>query len=696
MSSSGVRLGTATVSDDLETSLSPSFSHEEGSIYSLSRASFSSQLSQLTSLPLPKPAALSSSISSLLTSTAAVKALTGAAEQIQKWIRKASDLLGGLDAEDDVEWAAAGGRDGLAEVDGAVGRFEGLIGTYVESIERLQLRDDAATVPAEKANDLIQQMETILVEWREVRASLNGLKEQMELAMEWEELWNVVFGDISTEKENLCRMVFQLEEKRHMTLLAEMSGAKRSSADLIELETMAEGSASKMGRLQEHHHHQANSPSVSSPSPPLQSPRSAISEREPSLLALVARMQPLRASLDFLPMRLSSFYMRAQKRFPTACQELQSRREELENEWKSLEKDADALRHELSEDRFVAVFRSAGRQAQTMCESVSRSIGKLKEAIRSDMQHSDPASFARKIETHEAKKVHYGPAIERVIAIIERGVSDRLTVNGEILRLQAEIKSQWESLEQEIREMDGEIDRLNNETFSNQLRDSISTVVSMDQSIISNATDTPRSSVASSTILANRTGGKGNMTPRTPSNLSFGDGPKLSRLPRFNSGHRDVVKLAESGTSRSPRVAIKAGSRSSYSSGSSGSFAATMKPGRDLTPPSIKPYEVSPQLPPLATARTAVSSTMTPPDVRPKWNSSPSMRGTVVGHDFHALHLTEPSRHDHYQKKKLIPNKPRSMESMTDMRSPRPRLASAAGGTSNTRIVSSERPRWRF
>ena len=90
------------------------------SIYSFSRASFSNQLSQLTSIPLPQPASLEASIENISTALSAVRALNGAAEQIQIWIKKASDVLSGLDSEDDVEWAAAGGREGLDEVDKAI------------------------------------------------------------------------------------------------------------------------------------------------------------------------------------------------------------------------------------------------------------------------------------------------------------------------------------------------------------------------------------------------------------------------------------------------------------------------------------------------------------------------------------------------------------------------------------------------
>ncbi|KAK3079444.1 hypothetical protein LTS18_004842, partial [Coniosporium uncinatum] len=97
------------------------------SIYTLSRASLTSQLSQLTSIRLPRADHLALNIKSIPTSTAAARALNDAARQIKMWIKKATEVLDGLDAEDDVEWAAAGGREGLSEVDTAIHKFESLI-----------------------------------------------------------------------------------------------------------------------------------------------------------------------------------------------------------------------------------------------------------------------------------------------------------------------------------------------------------------------------------------------------------------------------------------------------------------------------------------------------------------------------------------------------------------------------------------
>lgn len=112
---------------DASSFFNPFGRQRPGSIYTLSRASFASQLAQLTSLQLPDAESLSSKINALPSSKAASRALRGAAEQIRSWISKASEVVSGLDGEDDVEWAAAGGREGLEEVDHAITRFEQLI-----------------------------------------------------------------------------------------------------------------------------------------------------------------------------------------------------------------------------------------------------------------------------------------------------------------------------------------------------------------------------------------------------------------------------------------------------------------------------------------------------------------------------------------------------------------------------------------
>ncbi|KAI6882937.1 karyogamy protein [Hortaea werneckii] len=517
-----------------------------GSIYTLSRVSFTGQLSQLTSMRLPDANSLAKRISFIPTSKEAAKALSDATDQIRMWITQASEVLNGLNAEDDVEWAAAGGRDGIEEVDNAITRFDKLIQVYVTSIERLQTRKDVAELSPEELMGSVKQMETVITSWQKVKQTLKGVKEQVEVAMEWEELWNTVLGEIAQELEALNRLVFEMEEKRHDGAQSLLNG--KDSIDLNELETIVE---ERPGRGPPPQNNRFSVPPFS-PSSPMQPSASQQESRESSgLIALFARMQPLRASLDFLPMRLSVFHCRGNTVFPTGCLDLEQRRDQLEAQWKKLESDAESLRRELGEDRWVLVFRNAGRQALKMCESIARSYAKLREGIDADEHHASPHSYAKKVESYEAKKVHYGPAIERVLAIIDRGVLDRLTVNGEILRLQSDMKRRWAGLQADMRDMDSILEDFASEArHEKQLRDSVSTVMSSERSIASSLVDTPGSSPASSVVGASR---KSSFVGcRTPTPLANGKTRQASYTTQAPaSASRSTSRIPSSGSASS-------------------------------------------------------------------------------------------------------------------------------------------------
>ncbi|KAK4105307.1 KAR9-domain-containing protein [Parathielavia hyrcaniae] len=609
-----------------------------GSIYTLSRASFANQLAQLTSIQLPDADSLSNKISAIPTAQAATKALIGAAEQIRGWIHKASEVIGGLESDDDVEWAAAGGREGVEEVENAIVRFEELIRVYVGAIEELQARQDIADVWADDLRRAVAQMEAILEEWAKMRNTLHNVKAQVEIAMEWEELWNMVLGDIENEMDDLARLVFEMEERRHKSLLP---AATSDGIDIGDLDTVDDDTPRAPARLQPTNNRFSLpafpvSPTSPSPSAPV------ISQDDSSLLALFARMQPLRASLDFLPMRLSVFEARAESIFPTACEELETRRSELDAGYKKLEKDAESLRKELGEDRWILVFRGAGRQAQKMHDSVERSVAKLREAIDTGMHLTNQPTMSKKLENYEAKKTHYGPAIERVLSIIDRGVKDRLTVNGEILRLHAEMQSKWEELKEAMADLDASVEELHAERREQQLRDSVSSMLSNDMSTVASGTETPQSSPPSSVIMSSM--GLSNSTqlqaPKQRSTSATPANRRQSSLPTPTSQVARRPVASRMSTLSVPGVPSRDGSAT-----------------------------------PTASRLSRPSSSMA---TRPKWNASINTSDIDTGHNFKPLTLTTPSP---YAKK--TPSSASKLPTLA-ARSPLSRAASASPIPENT------------
>ncbi|RAH55181.1 KAR9-domain-containing protein [Aspergillus piperis CBS 112811] len=575
------------------------------SIYSFSRASFSNQLSQLTSIPLPQPSSLEASISSIATAPAAVRALTGAAEQIQIWVKKASDVLGGLDAEDDVEWAAAAGREGLEGVDKAIIRFESLINVYVRAIEEVQLREDIGDVSTDSLQTIVVQMDTIIQSWANIKNRLRGVKGQVELAMEWEELWGNVLGDVTVEVESLTGLIFEMEEKRHWTLAGEQDSSA-SGLDINELETIVEETPSQAQLLSSKR--LSIDPILTGPPtmdmPVIQTPHDDTNHS--NLIALFARIQPLRASLDFLPMRMSMFQARAERIFPSACEELEERRGHLEQSFQKLEQDADALQKELNEDRWILVFRNAGGQAQKMFDSVERSIAKLQEAIETCAHLHDATLFTKRIESYEAKKQHYVAAIERVVSIIRKGVDDRLTVNGEILRLLSDMTSRVDALKASVRVMDEWLEDINF-VRSQHLRDSISSIMTMDSPLTGSVADTPGSSPASSVVMTPANPLKGSATPmgtssRRGSSVSSAARTTMSKMRRY-SGIPQATAALTSKKSSLPKPSLTAPSPSRMG-------AATP------TPAARKPVKPAPS----------------PIPNRPRWTNSTNTNDLYVGH----------------------------------------------------------------
>lgn len=602
---------SSSASSNTQSYFNPHGLHRTESIYSFSRASFSNQLSQLTSISLPQPSTLETTIMQIPNAPKAVRALMGASEQIQIWIRKASDVLSGMDAEDDVEWAAAGGREGLDGVDNAIKRFEGLVKIYVKAIEEVQLREDINDVDPQGLKTIVTQMDTILQSWAQIKSRLKGVKEQVELAMEWEELWSTVLGDVGMEVDNLSRLIFEMEEKRHWT----MSGANQEShggLDINELETIVEETPS--GGNMANNKRFSTGPIYAAPptldTPLIQTPQDDTNHS--NLMALFARMQPLRASLDFLPMRMSMFQSRAERIFPSACEELEERRNQLENSYKVLESDAEAVRKELSEDRWILVFRNAGNQAQKMFESVERSIAKLQEGLEAGAQANNPAGLTKRIENYEAKKLHYVSAIERVTTIVQKGVSDRLTVNGETLRLLSDMKARTDALKASIKVMDATLEDINF-VKTQQLRDSISSIVTMDSPATNSIPDTtPGSSPASSVVLS------GSAT--TPMGSSSRRGSSVGSVARTTmSKVRRMSGLPQPAPT------------------TTGKKSAIPKPSLAAPQPNVA------ATPTPASRRQSLRPTPSPLNNRPRWTSSTNTRDLDVGHTYKPFSSSNPA-----------------------------------------------------
>ncbi|THH07394.1 hypothetical protein EW145_g3407 [Phellinidium pouzarii] len=153
----------------------------------------------------------------------------------------------------------------------------------------------------------------------------------------------------------------------------------------------------------------------------------------------------------------------------------------LMSDWEAIQDESDVLREELKEDKWLTVFRTVSEQADGMMTSLEKAVQRCQDFIwrvhrrapleDTNLYHSPPSSsrdavsgpptyeiFCGLQESFEAKKKHYMPATSKVLSIIDKGVQDRVTKNGECLRRHAESIQRWRNLWERIQRTDVEME----------------------------------------------------------------------------------------------------------------------------------------------------------------------------------------------------------------------------------------------
>ncbi|KAG2157699.1 uncharacterized protein EDB93DRAFT_1124182 [Suillus bovinus] len=151
----------------------------------------------------------------------------------------------------------------------------------------------------------------------------------------------------------------------------------------------------------------------------------------------------------------------------------------LVTEWEAVQSDTDVLREELKEDKWLTVFRTVTEQADGMMGSLEKAVNRCQDFIwqvhrggaedslsRSSYRGSvssdkNPLSievFNELLSSFEAKKKHYVPATSKVLAIIDNGVQNRVTKNGETLRRHGESAKRWRILKERMAKTEKEME----------------------------------------------------------------------------------------------------------------------------------------------------------------------------------------------------------------------------------------------
>lgn len=177
------------------------------------------------------------------------------------------------------------------------------------------------------------------------------------------------------------------------------------------------------------------------------------------------------------------------------------------------------------------------------------------------------------------------------------------------------MQSRWEQVKGSMKNVDIILEEVQSDTKGQQLRDSISSMLSNDRSTIGSGNVTPGSSPPSSVVMSSL-----GLETVTPSGKNKGRSASggVSSLPKPTSARR--------GSSLAPPSRRPPANRLSMLSAASSSLSTPPQSGSST---------------PQATRLPRSSSSMA--DHRPRWNASTNTNDSDVGHNFKPLTLTTPS-----------------------------------------------------
>ncbi|KAF9454323.1 hypothetical protein P691DRAFT_809879 [Macrolepiota fuliginosa MF-IS2] len=332
----------------------------------------------------------------------------------------------------------------------------------------------------------------------------------------------------------------------------------------------------------------------------------------------------------------------------------------LLSEWDAVQKETQVLREELKEDKWLTVFRTVTDQADGMMSSLEKAVNRCQDFIwqvhrkgigavedpnamsltslssssRSDKHAVTFEVFTSLLESYEAKKKHYMPATSKVLAIIDKGVQERVTKNGETLRRHAESAQRWRNLRERITRTDTEMENVRriflNGDASSEAGSSTSGKVSLQNGYLVTPPSVPRMSRA----------------PSAASTISESISPlrmfarKLTGSNRVSTTPLSVTKNKMSRTpSSEPPPNGKRGQKSSLFSSVRGNNAKI--PSTPERPTHKHSQSLTPESSPRTLSKldvTSVSKSKGPS--KPTWNSStkvepedkPRSKATPPGH----------------------------------------------------------------
>lgn len=379
------------------------------------RDSFTAQLSLLTHLRTPN-GELETILNQVPNRESRIEGLLEkffmAEKEVIQWIQEARIALIALQAEDPEVLVATTplGQDPEKEVEKVISHFAPQVKAFAglrDLILKLVQTEDEQEDVQETADRAISQWDDVKMQLESLKMSFVNIKQDRNAAEEIEELMEEI-SDITSR-------IFEVQEQRHL-------------ASFTALEKDA-------------------TPATAA----------AASPHEAALVELDAQIDALTPRIDTISSHITGLQSPA----------ITAKYQELMEQWNCAKHDVLTLGDELKEDKWLVVFRTVGEQADSMIDSLERAIAQCQQYtyrslhkgchLADDWVPMTRSSYAGLVKSFDAKRKYYVPAVDRVMSILERGIQDRVTKNGEVLKRYHDMRARWSRVKEQTNGMEAEM-----------------------------------------------------------------------------------------------------------------------------------------------------------------------------------------------------------------------------------------------
>ncbi|KAK4686893.1 hypothetical protein P7C73_g3234, partial [Tremellales sp. Uapishka_1] len=182
---------------------------------------------------------------------------------------------------------------------------------------------------------------------------------------------------------------------------------------------------------------------------------------------LDALLSSLESSISVLSPRIQSLSASVAAHAGHDKKMLSEAEQEIRSDWEQVLEQNGMLKEEMKEDGFLVRFRTAAEQAETMMETLQKSLidctqylERITSSTRlvpyiSDLDEQPSLKRFEELTTsHESLKKSYMQSLAKSLKMMDKSISERSTKNGETLRRYGDMNQRWIVLQKRLQQLD--------------------------------------------------------------------------------------------------------------------------------------------------------------------------------------------------------------------------------------------------